>query len=1155
MPSAQAHNDEDAKIWRLVEQYAEYLPKCSFQQMLRAHLELCKSVEAGDTPPWLIAELCKHDRFLLLTQVLNQVHCLHPWVYERCREVEAEPDDYLDLWARGHFKLLAQDEPVLTPSGWTTHGELEPGDFVFSPSGKPVPVLATSPVRDNPVLYNVILRNGARITADENHLWDFVVNDRHRTHYGRVGRCTVTGTTGQMLAWCEKYAPVRVNIPQALQFPEKELVIPPYTLGAWLGDGTRSSGAITGIDEDIIDNIRAEGFDVKSHSYKQKAKRHHVYGLQPKLKQLGVFENKHIPRAYLTASIEQRRALLRGLMDTDGHMHWSDGKAVFNQIPGRLCDDVEELARGLGYDIRRYQYKNEHQGSVFLAFRPDEHVFGIRRKQDGVKPAKEWFRWGNGFLVDSIERAPVEQGKCIQVLGGRYLVGKQLVPTHNSTIITFGGSFQEIIKDPEITIGIFANDRPISKGFLLQIKTEMELNPKLPALWPHIFWTEPKRQASKWSMDEGLIVQRKGNPREATISAWGLVDAQPTGKHFSLRIYDDVVTEDSVGTPEQIIKTTQRWELSQDLAQIETGSSGSDRRQHVGTRYHFGDTYGQILKRKALKARIYPATKDGTFDGEPVLMSPEAWEKKKRDSSRATVACLESSTRILMADWTQKKIKDVAVGDIVVGIKTGYGGKSGKRSALAPSRVLVVGSRDCHVFRYTFESGKSILATEDHKWWTGRPLTTSDGHKHYNILGLGRHGLKFVRRVIDPDAGKDLTQEQTRCALWLGGMYDGEGSCSSSSGSSYVHITQSEKHNPEVCAKLHYVYELLGFDYEVYRRKGEPCNHILMFRFRGGRKEAFRFLQMCDPVKRWRIARTMFGSSIGYQCRSGKDKLVSVESVGIKKVHSLTTETGNYIAEGCVSKNCQQLLNPIAGELQELDLKWIQRWEVRPERMNVCITVDPANSRKKESCNSAFIVQGVDGLGNWYFLDGAVHKMTLKERWEALLYFWMKWSRAPGVLLCMVGYERYGLQADIDYFDIEMQRMPPNRRVSIPITEVAWVSDGSQAKDDRIRRIIPDMQKRKYFWPYAGEDMTRHQLQAKGDGKGYLISGPVKRKNEQGKVYDVAQYILDNEYSFFPATTAKDALDAMSRRFDLPISPPGKVYGERELIPPHAGEL
>jgi hypothetical protein len=291
------------------------------------------------------------------------------------------------------------------------------------------------------------------------------------------------------------------------------------------------------------------------------------------------------------------------------------------------------------------------------------------------------------------------------------------------------------------------------------------------------------------------------------------------------------VTEDSVTTPEQIIKTTDRWELSQNLAKTETGEGGLDRRQHVGTRYHYADTYGIILKRQALKARVYPATHDGTFDGTPVLMTADAWAKKKRDSSRATLAC-------------------------------------------------------------------------------------------------------------------------------------------------------------------------------------------------------------------------------------------------------------------------QQLLNPIAGELQELDLKWVQRWEVRPERINVAITVDPANSRKKESCNSAFIVQGVDALGNWYFLDGAVHKLSLKERWEMLLYLWLKWSRAPGVLLCLVGYERYGLQADLDYFEIEMQRMPPNRRVSIPVTEVSWVSDGSQAKDDRIRRIIPDMQKRKYFWPYDGE-LTKRQLQAKDLGKHYLISGPIKRKNDQ----------------------------------------------------------
>lgn len=554
--------DQDKRVWELVEQFATHLPKASYLACCRAHLELIRLVEAVEAPRWLIAELCKFDRFLLLTQILNQTHCLHPWVYERCREVEAAPDDYLDLWARGHYK---------------------------------------------------------------------------------------------------------------------------------------------------------------------------------------------------------------------------------------------------------------------------------------------------------------------------------------STIITFGGTFQEIIKNPEITIGIFANDRPIAKGFLLQIKIECESNPKLHMHWPHIFWESPKKQAPKWSMDEGLIFQRKGNPREATISAWGLVDAQPTSKHFDLRIYDDVVTEDSVTTPEMIVKTTDRWELSQSLAKTEIDADTRERQWHVGTRYNFADTYGVILKRGALKARVYPATKDGTYEGEPVLLTSEAWEKKKLSTSRFTIAC-------------------------------------------------------------------------------------------------------------------------------------------------------------------------------------------------------------------------------------------------------------------------QQLLNPLAGENQELRLDWIQRWEVRPERINVAITVDPANSKKKDSCNTAFMVQGVDMLGNWYFIDGALHKMTLKERWEMLLYLWVKWSRAPGVLQCEVGYERYGLQADLDYFEIEIQRMPPNRRISIPITEVAWVKEGPQSKDDRIRRIIPDFQKRKYFFPYEG-DLTRAQLKAKDQGKDYLISKPVMRKNEQGKLYNVVQYLIDNEYVFFPATTAKDGLDAMSRRFDLSIQPPGPVYAERDLVPPHAGEL
>jgi predicted phage terminase large subunit-like protein len=195
-----------------------------------------------------------------------------------------------------------------------------------------------------------------------------------------------------------------------------------------------------------------------------------------------------------------------------------------------------------------------------------------------------------------------------------------------TSIITFGRTIQDILRDPEITIAIFSHTRPMAKRVLRQIKTEFKFNAPLKALFDDVLWAEPDRQAPKWSEDDGLIVKRQGNPSEATLEAWGMVDGLPTGKHFRVRVYDDVIDKKAVTGPEMIAKVTEMWELSLSLGVKEVGVA-----RYIGTRYHFNDTYREIIARGAATPRLYPATRDATVEGEPVLMSRAELAKRRRD--------------------------------------------------------------------------------------------------------------------------------------------------------------------------------------------------------------------------------------------------------------------------------------------------------------------------------------------------------------------------------------------------------------------------------------------------------------------------------------------------------------------------------------------
>jgi hypothetical protein len=202
---------------------------------------------------------------------------------------------------------------------------------------------------------------------------------------------------------------------------------------------------------------------------------------------------------------------------------------------------------------------------------------------------------------------------------------------YKSTICTFAGCLQEIIINPEITIAIIAGTNKIALPFLIQLQEEMESNDDLKRIHPDVFWDEPRKQAPQWSRDKGITVRRKGNPKEATIEAFGLIDGMRTGKHYNLLNYDDLIDETMVDNPDIIKKVTQRWELSDNLGQL----SGT-RKWHQGTRYSFADTYGILIEKGILKERRHPATEDGQLKGKPVLLTQERWEEVK-NAQRSTV--------------------------------------------------------------------------------------------------------------------------------------------------------------------------------------------------------------------------------------------------------------------------------------------------------------------------------------------------------------------------------------------------------------------------------------------------------------------------------------------------------------------------------------
>lgn len=355
---------------------------------------------------------------------------------------------------RKNSKALALDTLVATPMGFSTIANLGPGDVVLGPDGGPKRVLGESPVFINRRCYEVEFSTGERFVCDGEHLWTTTARVDSPGRRSRRGdkpgssRMTRPRTTLELLNTVtygkrgdRNHA---IAVACSLKLPAADLCIDPYVLGAWLGDGHSAEGRITNIDREVLEELnRIEGGLIRvgaSISYRL-GPNYRDDGvtaeetLRGRLRSLGVLGDKHIPVVYLRSSEEQRRELMRGLMDTDGTVSKA-GQCIFSGTNERLIDDVYELAATLGLKpTKRFAearlYEKPCGTAWSVAFWPTFPVFKIERKRQRQTDRAKRQR---SRTICSIREVPSEPTKCLSVEGGEFLIGRGLIATHNSTM-------------------------------------------------------------------------------------------------------------------------------------------------------------------------------------------------------------------------------------------------------------------------------------------------------------------------------------------------------------------------------------------------------------------------------------------------------------------------------------------------------------------------------------------------------------------------------------------------------------------------------------------------------------------------------------------------------------------------------------------------
>lgn len=310
---------------------------------------------------------------------------------------------------------------VLTPKGFTTMGEILPGDEVLTPNGKIEKVVSIFPQGKRPV-YELTFRDNSKVRADINHLWE-VTQGLSRTNSGRIRNPRVVNTQFLIDNLKRKGGKTAGVAQWFINYPDNvsnfggtwESSIAPYTLGAILGDG----------------NITSDN-GVRFHASEHLVKELSRLGLQGKDSWA-----KFIPQELLNSDKESRLRLLQGLLDTDGYSPKATYKTLsFTSVSKELADNVAYLVRSLSgkASVLKKQRKSGLSWEV-VGWLPDEYApFTLENKLERYnsqisRPLQQ------AKAIVNIEYIGEEETKCILITGEEHLyITDDFTITHNTEI-------------------------------------------------------------------------------------------------------------------------------------------------------------------------------------------------------------------------------------------------------------------------------------------------------------------------------------------------------------------------------------------------------------------------------------------------------------------------------------------------------------------------------------------------------------------------------------------------------------------------------------------------------------------------------------------------------------------------------------------------